>query len=116
MAQTIGDIDEEDSDFLMRAAAHYICEVKNGDGYPADAVARFHLGNGASAWRLCPAADPTKVGSARSMGMMINYRYDDDQVVKNHERHAETGEIAASPTIHSLQENLNCRPDNTNLP
>src|SRR5699024_5776593 len=37
---------------FVAAAAQYITETKNERGLPIDPVGRFHLGNGATAWRI----------------------------------------------------------------
>jgi malonyl-CoA decarboxylase len=50
--------------------------VKMADGKPLDAVARFHLGNGARVERLNWAADPSAKGIRQSCGLMVNYLYD----------------------------------------
>src|SRR5262249_60674157 len=42
---------------LLRAAAWYYLRGRNGRGLPIDAVARFHLGNGARLERLDWLAD-----------------------------------------------------------
>ena len=61
--------------WLQRAAAHYLaCEMQ--DGKPLDAVARFHLGNGARVERINWAADLSERGLRQSCGMMVNYLYD----------------------------------------
>ncbi|MFZ4518216.1 MAG: malonyl-CoA decarboxylase domain-containing protein [Microthrixaceae bacterium] len=59
---------------VERAAARYLTSLRE-DGRPLDAVARFHLGNGARLWRLNPGADPSPLGMERSWGLMANYRY-----------------------------------------
>lgn len=99
-------IDETEDELLLNAAAQYIYAEKSEDGLPLDAVARFHLGNGAIAHRLCLKADLSDVGLARSYGVMINYLYDDDMVVSNHEKYARSGEIAASAQILTHQSNF----------
>ncbi len=46
------------------------------EGRPLDAVARFHLGNGARIERLNWAGDPSPKGLRQSFGLMVNYLYD----------------------------------------
>ncbi|MDB5966299.1 MAG: Malonyl-CoA decarboxylase, partial [Polaromonas sp.] len=60
---------------LLRGAAHYLGEALQ-EGKPADAVARFHLGNGARVERLNWAGDPSAKGLSQSFGLMVNYLYD----------------------------------------
>ena len=68
---------------LLRLAARYLLEAKRGDGAPRDAVARFHLGNGATIERLDWLADPTPRGLEQSFGIMVNYRYALDRYAAN---------------------------------
>lgn len=76
---------------LRRAGARYLLEGE-GERPPADPVARFHLGNGAEAWRLNPFADLSANGCRQSFGLMVNYRYDRDRIrprqAAYHARHA----------------------------
>ncbi|MFM7063779.1 MAG: malonyl-CoA decarboxylase domain-containing protein [Actinomycetes bacterium] len=58
---------------LLRAAATYLTSLE--DGRPVDAVAGFHLGNGARLVGLHRHADPSVRGDRRSWGVMANYRY-----------------------------------------
>ena len=61
---------------LLRQSAAYYLAHEWQDGKPLDAVARFHLGNGALVQRLNWAADPSGKGWKQSYGMMVNYLYD----------------------------------------
>lgn len=65
----------------MRLAARYLTALE--DGQPLDAVARFHLGNGARIERLNWAADLSPKGRKQSCGMMVNYLYEPDQLDTN---------------------------------
>jgi malonyl-CoA decarboxylase len=60
---------------LLTAAAQYLGREMS-DGKPFDAVARFHLGNGARVERLNWAGDPSPKGLKQSYGLMVNYLYD----------------------------------------
>ena len=74
---------------LLRAAAcYYLRARKNRRGLPLDAVARFHLGNGARLERLNWLADAERA-LRQSHGLMVNYLYDLDDIEKNHEAYAE---------------------------
>jgi len=64
---------------IRRAGARYLLEDE-GKRPPTDPVARFHLGNGAEAWRLNPFADLSANGRRRSFGLMVDYRYDRDRI------------------------------------
>lgn len=58
-------------------------------GRPREPVARFHLGNGARLWRVNPDGDPSPEAMKRSLGVMVNYRYEPE------DRAANRAELAA---------------------
>jgi len=66
-----------------------------------DAVAKFHLGNGARLERLNWAADLSRKGLKQSLGLMVNYLYDLRHVEEQHERFVH-GEVSASRRIRRL--------------
>jgi malonyl-CoA decarboxylase len=86
---------------LMNLCARYLIEEKR-NGRPLDPVARFHLGNGASVERLNWAADLSDKGIEQSTGMMVNYLYDSEQIVRNHEAYVRDGIVAASSAVTKL--------------
>jgi malonyl-CoA decarboxylase len=86
---------------LMRLCAWYLIHVKRGDE-PLDAVARFHLGNGADLERLNWMADSSESGLARAAGMMANYSYRIEDIERNHEQYANRHEVAASARLRAL--------------
>jgi malonyl-CoA decarboxylase len=86
---------------LMRLCAYYLLHAKH-DSEPADAVARFHLGNGARMERLNWLADSSNTGMARSAGMMVNYVYRLKDVERNHEVYANKHVVVASPGLALL--------------
>jgi malonyl-CoA decarboxylase len=85
---------------LRRLAAHYLVQRRE-DGRPLDAVARFHLGNGARLLSLCPGADPSARGQERSFGLMANYRYAPEDRAANR-RELRAGRPAVSDEIAAL--------------
>jgi malonyl-CoA decarboxylase len=87
---------------LQRAAAYYFLQARNARGTPPDSVARFHLGNGARLERLNFLADTSEKGISQAHGLMVNYRYDVDDIEKNHEAYAETRTIIASTAVKRL--------------
>ena len=87
---------------LLRAAAWYYLRAKNRRGQPQDAVARFHLGNGARLERLNWLADGTENGITQSYGIMVNYLYDLDDIEKNHEAYAGGHRVVASSAVRRL--------------
>jgi malonyl-CoA decarboxylase len=87
---------------LLRAAAWYFMRARNGRGLPADAVARFHLGNGARLERLDWLADTSERALAQSHGMMVNYLYDLDYIEQNHEAYAQQRAVVAAGAVTRL--------------
>ena len=83
---------------LLRLAARYLMHASRDDK-PVDAVARFHLGNGARIERLNWLADTSTRGLTQSWGIMVNYLYDPDRIESNLEAFAAGGRIDASTTV-----------------
>ena len=69
---------------------------------PADAVARFHLGNGARLERLDWLGDTSERALAQSYGLMVNYLYDLDYIEQNHEAYAQQHMVVASTAVRRL--------------
>lgn len=80
-------------------AARYFVHGKTGAGLPADPVARFHLGNGASAHRINWPADYAEGALRRAHGLMINYLYELDQIEARHEAFAGAGTVTSGPAV-----------------
>jgi malonyl-CoA decarboxylase len=97
----LGEVGKELEEQLTRLCAYYLLQAKQ-NAEPLDAVARFHLGNGAVLERLNWMADSSEQGMARSAGLMVNYVYWLAEVEKNHERYVHEHAIAASPEIEKL--------------
>ena len=90
---------------LAELAARYLTLAKaarGGGRQPQDAVARFHLGNGACIERINPGGDASAKGMQQSFGVMVNYLYDLDQLETNVESFAREGAIATSAAIRRL--------------
>ena len=87
---------------LMRAAAWYFLHARTKGGAPLDAVARFHLGNGARLERLNWLADGSERAMAQAHGLMVNYRYILDDIEKNHEAYAQHRTVVASKAVTAL--------------
>jgi malonyl-CoA decarboxylase len=83
----------------LRAAAWYFLRAKNRRGLPADAVARFHLGNGARLERLDWLGDVSERAIKQAHGLMVNYLYDLDDIEKNHEAYAGNRTVVASGSV-----------------
>jgi malonyl-CoA decarboxylase len=86
---------------LEKLCARYLLKEKSG-GQPLDPVANFHLNNGARVNRILWLADTSARGMQQSYGIMASYRYDLDEVDKNHERFLHSGQIAASSRVLRL--------------
>jgi acyl-CoA synthetase (AMP-forming)/AMP-acid ligase II len=84
---------------MLRAAAHYFLTVRSPSGGVVDAVARFHLGNGARLERLNFLADRSPNGLRQSYGLMVNYLYDLDDIESNHERFAAKGDVVTTDQV-----------------
>ncbi|MBY6154407.1 malonyl-CoA decarboxylase [Vannielia litorea] len=96
------ELEPGDDTRLRQLAAYYLTRAKGRGNAPRDPVARFHLGNGAQVHMLHAEADTSEKGHAQSHGVMVNYLYDLSRVTQNHERFAESGEIAASAEVRAL--------------
>lgn len=83
---------------LLTLCAWYLTMAKR-NGEPLDAVARFHLGNGARMERLNWLADTSKRGLDLAAGMMVNYVYRLAEVERNHEAFVHEHEIVASHAL-----------------
>ncbi|HEU4458176.1 MAG TPA: malonyl-CoA decarboxylase [Methylibium sp.] len=81
---------------IERLAAHYLARATVTPG--GDAVAKFHLNNGARLERLNWAGDCSAKGLRQSLGMMVNYLYNLDAVESQHERFAH-GEVVSSRRV-----------------
>jgi malonyl-CoA decarboxylase len=86
---------------LMRLAARYLTQARSKDR-PYDAVARFHLGNGARIERINPLADTSARGLKQSFGAMVNYLYEPAEIEENVEGYARDGKIAMSSAVRRL--------------
>lgn len=80
-------------------AARYFLEGKTATGGHPDPVARFHLGNGASAHRVNWPADYATGALNRAHGLMINYLYEPGRIEERHEAFVRDGHVAASPDL-----------------
>jgi malonyl-CoA decarboxylase len=89
-------------DVLMRAAAWYYLRARNPRGAPVDAVARFHLGNGARLERINWLGDTSDKAMKQGLGFMVNYLYDLDDIEKNHEAFAESRTVVAAAGVQRL--------------
>lgn len=93
-------IDVTDTSKLKWLCAHYLTQIKGNR--LIDPVARFHLGNGARLERINENADNSEARVNQSYGLMVNYLYELDEIVDNHERLMEEGIVALSKSVQQL--------------
>ena len=84
---------------LLSAAAHYFLKARAPSNHHPDAVARFHLGNGARLERLNFLADPSLNGLRQSYGLMVNYLYKLGDIEQNHELFLSKGEVVTTAEV-----------------
>jgi malonyl-CoA decarboxylase len=96
-----GDGLDKCEDLLMPLAAYYLTQARRGRE-PVDAVARFHLGNGAVLERLNWLGDTSVHGMARSFGIMCNYVYRLAELERNHELFVNEQRVIAAPAVAKL--------------
>lgn len=84
---------------LLRLCAYYLGFRSTAAG--GDAVARFHLDNGARLERLNALGDLSAKGAKQSFGLMVNYLYDLEKVEAHHEQFIQGG-VAQSRAIAAL--------------
>jgi malonyl-CoA decarboxylase len=92
---------EASQEDLLALCAHYLLHVKQA-GEPADAVARFHLGNGARLQRLNPSSDLSASGIRRSAGFTANYIYELNELERNAEMYRRSHEVRAAAEVARL--------------
>jgi len=84
---------------MLPLAAWYFLKAKTPNGRPVDPVARFHLGNGARLERLNFLGDTSAKGLKQAHGLMVNYLYALEDIEKNHEAFAGSGEVIAAAAV-----------------
>ncbi|WP_373182357.1 malonyl-CoA decarboxylase [Halomonas campaniensis] len=83
-------------------AARYLAEEKNARGLPQNAVARFHLGNGAELHRVNWLGDTSDKGLRQAAGLMVNYLYVLEEIERNHENYSANATVACSSEVRDL--------------
>ncbi|AMJ59165.1 malonyl-CoA decarboxylase [Bosea sp. PAMC 26642] len=87
---------------LGQMAAQYLLRARSASGRVIDPVARFHLGNGARLERINVGGNMSARGLRESHGVMVNYRYDLDDIEINHEAFATRNTVVASSAARKL--------------
>ena len=122
LAQLVADLDRPDwwhdvvsatrlEAALVPLCAHYLLRGTRGR-QPLDAVARFHLGNGARLERVNWLGDISPSGLRRSYGLTANYVYDLSQVERNHEAYSREFKVVASSRFQRLASRAPIAPRN----
>ena len=83
---------------LQRLALAYLTLAKRR-GKVYDPVARFHLTNGAQLERINAFADASSLRMGQSFGVMVNYRYEPNEVERNHELFVNEGTVPMSRSL-----------------
>ena len=95
-------VDDKTTEPLRRYIAHYLVHERRAKGDPMNAVARFHLGNGAIVHNVYACGDRSANGQRASYGAMVNYLYDPAKIDRNIEDFTTTGTVATSRIISAL--------------
>ncbi|KAL6655634.1 hypothetical protein ACP70R_006460 [Stipagrostis hirtigluma subsp. patula] len=90
---------------LMRLCARYLAREKKR-GKALDAVANFHLQNGAMIERINWMADQSEKGIQQSGGIMVNYLYRLENIEEYALSYSGTGFIHSSPSLSQYLENV----------
>ena len=99
------ELNDLQSDIIFSSIDYFSKSLRN-DGLPNDPVARFHLGNGAVLDRINFAADKTEKAFIQSTGLMVNYKYDLDNIERNHEEYFRTKVVLSSSKVKELGKEL----------
>jgi malonyl-CoA decarboxylase len=84
---------EENKEVLKKITYYYLTEEKFNDR-PLNGVVNFHLNNGASIYDIVINADLSPNGYKESFGIMVNYCYELEKIVKNHQDFVNKGKIS----------------------
>jgi len=87
---------------LLTLCAGYLLHAKRSNRAPVDAVARFHLANGARLERINWMGDSSRTGMQRSFGLTANYVYRLRELEENHEAYAREFRIVAASSLKRL--------------
>lgn len=86
---------------LLRSVAHYLYVEKRRNRV-LDAVGNFHIGNGATLYRLNFLANTTSQGSRESACVMVNYRYDLPHMAANAVDYEVDHTVSVTSTVTDL--------------
>jgi malonyl-CoA decarboxylase len=86
----------------------YLVFLKKGE-HAFEPVAHFHLSNGARLDRINLFANLSERGKSESWGCMVNYRYEEAELVANHEAYLNSGHIALSQDLQQRYQRMTGR-------
>ena len=86
---------------LTQLAAHYLIQEKHRRK-PLDNVARFHVSNGAEIYRINYGADLSRKGWLTSFGIMVNYRYNLNNLQMNQDQYESDYALQIHENVNSL--------------
>ena len=92
---------------LNKSILKYFYISNRLDELPNDPVARFHLGNGAILERINFSSDISEKGLEQSLGYMVNYLYNLEEVELNHEKYVVDKKINTSKRLEKEFVKLN---------
>ena len=87
---------------ITRFCTAYLLTGRRPSGTALDSVAHFHLSNGAQIEQLNWFADTSAKGLDQSLGLMVNYLYEQATIETNHEAYTGQGEVMASNAAKNL--------------
>ena len=90
---------EKNKDLIQKSVLEYFFISHRKDDLPNDPVARFHLGNGATLQDINFFGDMSEKALNQSLGFMVNYLYDLEEVEKYHEKYVIDKKINASKKL-----------------
>ena len=93
------------SEVLHTLSLCYLTNLKS-DGSLYDPVARFHLSNGARIERINVLANLSETGINESFGCMVNYLYDPEDVISNHEAFISKRKITMSKSLQKSHDRM----------
>ena len=99
-------------ELLQDLSLLYLTQLKRGE-HALDPVAHFHLSNGAELYLVNPLANKAKHGLKESWGCMVNYRYDIETMISNHESYVTDGVIALGDEPQAQLDRLLDKPDSS---
>lgn len=92
------EVDPENQGELMATCARFLLNARRR-GLPEDPVARFHLRNGARLERINWQGDMSEKGLRESHGLLVNYRYSDQDFDANRDALEIEGIVIASEAV-----------------